>query len=278
MATNKEQNVLEKAKAVLIIILAIFVGVATLYMFTLMGEGVWYENLKAEITNQPYARTFTVSAEGKITARPDIAYVSLSVVSLGETVAEVNLDNTEKMNRIIDTMKKLGVEEKDIKTTQYNLWPRYNNQRKPVIQTNQIQEVQQPEIIGYELRQSVEIKIRDLSTVDQVIDQGTKTGANQVGSLRFDIDDSSELKMQAREIAFDKAKEKAQQMAAAAGVTLGDVITFSEGGGYSPYPQARGMANFAMEMDEGMAISAAPAIEPGSQEMQIIVNVTYEIE
>ncbi len=227
----------------------------------------WFKNIKAEITNQPYARTVTVDGEGKISAKPDTANISFSVISRGVTVKEVTADNNQKMNTVLDAMKKLGIEDKDITTSQYSLYPQ-NADYVPGQTTV-------PKIIGYNLTQQVSVKIRKLENVDQAIDAATKSGVNGVDQLSFDIDDTGPVKKEARGIAFEKAHEKAQEMADAVGVKLGRVVTFSEG--YSAGPQP--YVNFAMDKSAGMAESSvAPSIQPGSKELNVTVTVTYELE
>lgn len=236
----------------------------------------WYKNIRAEFTAAPYNRTITVDGMGKISAKPDLARVSLSVVSTGANVKAVTEDGNKKMTAVIDQMKSLGVKAEDIQSTGYYLNPEYDY-NQPVIYDKVGTPVSKaPKIIGYSLTQSVDVKVRDLTKTEDVIDKATAVGANQVGSLSFDIDDASKVKNQAREIAFQKAREKAEMMAKAAGVKLGSVVTFSEGynGGY-PVPYA----NFAVKsMDASGGESVAPSIEPGSQELNISVSVTYEIE
>ena len=251
---------------ILFLILAFYVG-------NQIWGAPWYKNLKAEVTSQPYARTISVDGEGKITTKPDIARISLSVVATGKTVKLVTEDSNKKMAAVIGEMKNLGIKSEDIQTSQYNLYPEYDYSYYQVNASDS--KPRQPAIIGYNLSQTLDVKVRDLTKTDDVLDKSVAVGANQVGSLVFDLDDASVVKNQAREMAFQKAKEKAQQMAKAAGVNLARVVTFSEGftGGVTPY------ANFAMKSDMMSASVAAPAaIESGSKELTVSVSVTYEIE
>lgn len=223
----------------------------------------WFENIQAQIINEPYTRTITVSAEGIVNAKPDIAVINLSVVTEGKTVKAVTQDGNAKMTAVINAVKALGVEAKDIASTQYNLYPQYY-----------YPEDRQRQLSGYSLNQNIQIKVRDLAIVEDVLDQGVLAGANQVGQLSFDIDDPSGIKKEAREKAFDIAKEKAQEMAKAAGVKLGRVVTFSEGSSYQPPVYA----NYTMDMMEKSAVGASATIEAGSTDININVSVTYEIE
>lgn len=244
---------------------SLFLLAAAAVMIWQMTGSSWFKNIKAEITNQPYARTITVSGDGKISAKPDIANVSLSVVSKGLTVKQVTTDNNTKMNKVLAAVKDLGIDSKDITTSQYSLYPDYDYTSTSGVN----------KIIGYSLTQEITIKIRDLSKVDDVLDTGIKSGANQVGSLSFDIDDTGAVKKQARQMAFEKAKQKAQEMSDQAGVRLGRVVTFTEESPSYPMPYV----NYAMESKSvGVSAAPAPSIEPGSKELTMSVSVTYEIE
>jgi len=245
------------------IMAAIFLGVAAFALIYAAVRPGWYRNIKAEVTNQPYARTVTVSAEGKVYTKPDIALISLSVLSKGKTVKDVTKDGNTKMNQVIDAVKGLGVEAKDITSTEYNLYPEYY-----------YPENLPPKLTGYQLSQQIQVKIRKLDQVEDVLDAGIGAGANQVGQLSFDIDDPTAIKKEAREKAFTAAKEKAKEMADAAGVKLGRVVTFSEGEGYQPPV----FANYMMEAKTMGGAVPSPTIEPGSKELNLIVSVTYEIE
>jgi uncharacterized protein YggE len=239
--------------------------VCTVWYMLQPNQFNWFRDIKAEVTNQPYARTVTVSAEGKVTVKPDIALISLSVVSQGKTVKVVTTDGNQKMTDVINAVKNLGVDAKDVVTSSYYLSPDY------VYPDNRT-----PQISGYRLEQGITVKVRKLETVDDVLDAGIKAGSNQVGQLSFDIDDASNIKKDARAMAFQKAKEKADEMAKDAGVKIGRVITFNEEGGYPITPYA----NYSMDMMKAESAVAAPApsIEPGSKELTINVSVTYEIE
>lgn len=253
------------AAGILFLLLSVWVGMQ-------IWGNPWYKNIRAEFTAAPYSRTITVEGDGKVTVKPDVAMVSLSVASVGKTVKEVTEDNNKKMNAIINEVKSLGVKAEDIKTTGYDLYPQYDYYT-PI--DNKVQP-QAPKILGYNLNQSITVKIRDLSKSDEVLQKGVDAGANQIGSLVFDLDDSSGVKREARKMAFDKAKDKAEQMANAAGVKIGKVVTFSEGFGGGYMPQYANYAMKTMDMSEGAVAGAS--VEAGSKEYTVNVSVTYEIE
>lgn len=254
--TKMDRKLINYAGGAFLIAATIFI----IYSFTQPG---WFQDLQLEVTEQPYAKTFTVTGEGEITSKPDMAVVNLSVMQKEKTVKEVTQKGNEQMGKVIAAVKGLGVSEEDIKTTQYNLYPSYHYPRGG-----------EAVLDGYELHQTVRVKVKDLSKVEDVLDKGVAAGANQVGQISFEIDDDSEQRNAARTEAFADARKKAEMMAKAAGVKLGKVITFYEEAGY--YPPSPVYKSYAMDMAESEA-AMAPSIEPGSEEVKVRISVTYEI-
>lgn len=206
------------------------------------------------------SRAIAVNAEGKVVVIPDIARVSFSAVSEGKDPAAIQTDNNKKINSAIEFVKTEGVDPKDIKTAGYDLSPRYEYDEKRRTSF----------ISGYTLTQTVSLKIRDFSKIGKIIGALPGLGINQIGSLSFDVDDPDKFLNEARKEAFEKARAKADAMASYSGVKIRRVVNFSEYGGGYPVPL------FAKAEVFGGAVSA-PTIEPGSQEVTVQVNVTYEI-
>ena len=209
------------------------------------------------------SRTITVTGEGKINAVPDIATISFSVISQGTDPELIQTANTEKMNKAIALVKAQGVTQKDIMTSGYNLYPRYRYDRNGGQQT----------LDGYELSQTVTVKIRDLTKISSILVGLTPLGVNNISSPQFTIDDPDQLKSQAREEAFADAYSKARSMAKQNGVRIARVVSFSESGNYYPIYYSRD----AMMGKGGAEGVPAPTIEPGSQDVTSQVSVTYEI-
>jgi len=128
-------------------------------------------------------------------------------------------------------------------------------------------------LAGYEVSQKLEVKIRDLEKIGEVIEKGTESGANEVSSLNFAVDKQEDFKKEAREQAVQKAKEKAEEMAGAVGVKIGKIVTFSENS-YTPYYYER---DLLMKEEVGMGGASAPNIEPGETKISVTVTITYEI-
>jgi hypothetical protein len=171
------------------------------------------------------------------------------------------------MNEIMIEVNKLGIEEKDIKTSNYNLSPVYNY-------TND----RGQELIGYEVIQNISLKIRDLSKIGDVIAKTTEKGANQIGNINFTIDDEFELKNEARELAIEKAKEKAALISEQSGMELGDIKGVYES--YNEYQPVMAYSNAKLEMGMGGVADAlaAPSIQAGQNEVRVEVTLTYEIK
>lgn len=206
-------------------------------------------------------RTISVSAEGKIVAIPDIATANFSVITEGKTTKEVQSKNAEKMNKVIEYIKSIGIDKKDIKTTSYYLYPKYEYPNGRSI------------LIGYTLNNSISIKIRDFDLISDLIAKSVDLGINQIGDVQFSIENPDMAKSEAGALAMKNAKEKAQRLAQQAGVRLGKIITFSESEGGYPIPYYTKAEGYGVG---GGAIP--PQIEQGSQEITVVMNITFEIE
>lgn len=212
--------------------------------------------------------TITVSATSEVYAKPDLGLISFSVTNEAKTVAAAINENTKKMNAVIESMKAQGIETKDLKTTNFNIYPRYEWQRVGIPPYPEGKRV----LVGYEVSQSLEVKIRDMAKIGDVIQAATDAGANQVGNLQFTIDNEDELKKQARGQAIDEAKTKAQELATQLGVKLVRIVNFSESGETPPIPRFYGL-----EEGIGMGGEEAPQIETGENKITVTVSITYEI-
>jgi hypothetical protein len=168
------------------------------------------------------------------------------------------------MNKIIEGLKKLGIESKDIETTQYSVDAQYNwtEDRGRVL-------------TGYKISQNVGVKIRDFTKVGDVLSMATENGANVVNSLQFTIDDPEQLKAQAREEAIKQAKEKAETLAKQSGIRLGKII--------GVYEDSYGYSNVSSDSSKVMSAVAigggeSAQIETGEQKITVTINLTYKLK
>ena len=231
-----------------------------------------YVNSYASSIEPSAFRSFSVSGEGKITAIPDVASFTFSVITEGgKDIANLQKDNTKKINEIIAFVKSSGVEVKDIKTRNYNLEPRYQYFNCPVPISDGRKPCPLPEIVGYTIRQTVEVKIRDFDKIGDVLAGTVEKGSNSVSELSFTIDDLDKVKNQAREEAIAKAKEKAISIAKTGGFRLGKLLSIDENG-YTPF-----MDYGYQTMVKSAESLPSPTIEPGSQEIVVNIVLRYEI-
>lgn len=222
-------------------------------------------------------RSFTVQGEGKIVAIPDIARFTFSVITQGGTdIAALQQQNTAKVNGAIEFVKSKGVEAKDIKTEHFGLDPRYQTYNCPrhLIETGDAEPCPPPTIVGYTVEQTVSVKVRDFAKIGELLSGVVSRGANSVSQLSFTIDDPTALENEARAKAITQAKEKAESVARAGGFKLGRILSIQEGG---VVPVYRAFESKALGFGGGIASLPVPAIEPGSQEVTVVVSINYEI-
>jgi len=212
---------------------------------------------------------FSVTGSGIVYAKADIANITIGVkTEAKKTAAEATVENNKKITAIIESLKNLGIEEKDIKTTDYNLSPVYN-----------WTEGQGQVLKGYEISQNVSVKVRDLSKIGDVIAKTTEQGANQIGNVSFTIDDEYQLKNDARKLAIDKAKEKAALIAEQTGMKLGEMKGVYENSDSVVTPTMYANAKVMNESVSGGGIALDSAtIQSGQNEIKVEVTLTYEVK
>jgi uncharacterized protein len=219
------------------------------------------------------ATTITVSGEGEIQVKPDLGMFSFSVRAEGKDASEAQTKSAEKINAIIAAMKEGGVEEKDIKTTNYNLAPKYKYEAS--VCTAYYCPPVNPKVDGYEVSQMVEVKVRDLSKSGDLISKAGEKGATDMSNLQFTVDDENASKAQAREKAIVDAKAKAEVLAKNLGMKITKMTSFYEqdNGGY--YPMAE--RSYAMGADASFK-GVSPEMPIGENTVKVTVNMTYELE
>jgi uncharacterized protein YggE len=227
----------------------------------------------------------SVSGEGKAYAKPDIAIISFGA----HTEAPKSQDAVNKNNTIMEAVTKavkdLGVEDKDIQTTLYNLSPVYGTEVLPMGAAPTKGAVALPErsmvypypvpnnkVVGYALDQQIQVKIRNFDNINAILDAATTNGANTVGSLYFTVDDMEKFKAEARQKAIAQAKEKAGSMFKEAGLTGQKLVNISEGYGYPAPMYGLGSAL------EKAADAASPNIQTGQMEINTTVTLTYRVK
>jgi len=228
--------------------------------------GVDINNKASESEN-----TIIVSATSEVYATPDLALMTFSVTAEAETVAEAMAENTAKMNAVIESVESQGVEDKDLKTVNFSIYPRYEWRQETVCLVPPCPSGERV-LVGYEVHQSLQIKMRDLAKIGDIIQGATEKGANQVSDLQFTIDNEDALKEQAREQAIEEAKDKAKTLADQLDVKLVRIINFNEST-QVPFPY------YSYNLEEAMGGKGgeAPQIETGENKVSVSVTITYQI-
>ena len=214
------------------------------------------------LAEQAAPRTMTMSGQGIVSAAPDEASFSAGVSTQGTTASQALAANSQAMNAVFATLKKLGIPDKDIQTSNFSLSPRY--------QVCQPDAACPQRIVGYEVSNNVDVTVEDMKKTGAVLDALVSSGSNQIGDIRFAIHDTKALLAQARAAAVKDAIDRARTFAGAAGVTLGPILSIQEGVGEGPRPV------FAM-MAKSLA-SAPPPIAGGEQSLTADVTITWEIQ
>jgi uncharacterized protein len=243
-------------------------ALATLALFLLALALTAWNNVGR--SDNPYLNTITVEGTGTGTSIPDLAVVTFSVTEEATTVAAAQSEATAKTDAALDALSGLGIEEKDVKTIAYNVYPRYEN--TPVCYSGYCPPTRNPQIIGYEVSQTVEVKVRDTAKAGDVLQALGSLNVQNISGPSFQVDEEDEIRNVAREEAIAEAKAKAKALADQLGVRLGKVVSFYENPGYMPYGMGGGYDGVKMEV-----AASAPALPTGEQETTVTVNITYEI-
>jgi len=221
--------------------------------------------------------TISVAGEGEVMALPDIGQFSFAVRAEGADAVEAQKNSAEAINAILAHLEEAGVAEKDIKTQNYNLNPKYRYEER-VCASNTYCPPGERVIDGYEVSQNISVKVRDLDNAGVLISGVGEKGATNISSLQFTIDDESVLKAEARKEAIADAKAKAETLAADLGMRLDRIVGFNEGGGNDYYPMMA-RAEMAMDSDEGFGGKmVAPSLPVGENEIRSNVTIVYQLK
>ncbi len=204
--------------------------------------------------------SISVSAEGTAVAQNDIATVDMGVTKNAASAADAQSTAIEHMNALTSAMKELGIAPEDLQTSSYDVYPQYDYDQSPAV------------ITGYEASQTLTVKIRQNELVNTVLGKAAELGATNISGLRFETDDDTDALNEARKEAIAKARAQAEATAEAMGVTLGDILSYSESTGNS-YPMYRSLGEVTT-MDQGLV----PDIQMGENEVQINVYVNYGVK
>jgi len=256
-----------RALTLLALLSAVLVGakiVSEVKGYRFIGGGVSASNM------------ISVSGDGEVFAAPDIANISFTVREESKKVSDAQDKVSIKIKAALAGVRKLSVADKDIKTENYSSYPKYEWQGGTVscvgIDCPPYRPGKQV-IMGYEVSQNVTVKVRNLESVNALVDGLATAGVTEMQGPNFAIDKEDDLKAQARKIAIEKARAKAEVLAGDLGVTLVRIVSFSEGQNYPMYGRAMAVGAVMDKSDS----APAPELPKGEQKITSNVTVTYEI-
>jgi len=239
-------------------IIAIIFFFALLFVFSKWGPAINF-NTSSQTKGEP----FIVSGEGKVYVTPDIAKITIGIEENGTSLKTVQDSVSQKTSSLTTAIKKLGIKDEDIRTTSYNLSPQYDYETQPY------------KVNGYQISTTYQVKIRDFDKVNDVIVAATNAGANMEGNISFEVNDETENEKlnEARKLAVDEAKAKAEGLAKAAGINLGKIINISENRGVGP---TRPLYSAGISLDSAKQ-EVEPIIQAGQTEIEVTISLSFEV-
>jgi uncharacterized protein YggE len=207
----------------------------------------------------PY--TINVNGSGMASNTPDIVDIQLGVETVNDDAAQTISESTAKMKAVLDAVKALGIEDKDIQTVNYTMWVEQIYNQETGVPTGQVR---------YHITNQVNVRLHDLTQAGKLLEDALTAGANNVGSITFGVSDPTELQKQARATAVQNARAKAEELAAGLGVQVGKVRQVSE---YVSGPVP--VATYAKDM--GVGGGGEVPIATGSYNVSVEVQVIFDI-
>ena len=211
---------------------------------------------------QPVVRNLSVTGAGQVSLKPDIAYIYIGVHTEDPSAADAVARNNADTQKLTDALKAQGVAADDIRTTNFSIW------------TNTPYSMDgQPGSPVYMVDNTVYVTVRDLAGLGDLLDAAVQAGANNINSIQFDVADKTQAMADARKAAVAAAKTQAQELAVAAGVSLGEIQTISYFDSV-PYPVFDGVGRGGGAAVEDLSVP----INPGTMQLTVTVTVSYEIK
>ncbi|HBG10688.1 MAG: SIMPL domain-containing protein [Limnochordia bacterium] len=223
-------------------------GVVTLLMLLVAGAAL----ADAE------PKRLQVSGTAVVTGDPDIAYITVGVETQNPSAEKAAQDNASIMAQVLAALREMGLTEKEVSTSGYNIW----GSTQTVNRGTDKEET----VTTYWVQNRINITTKNLDSVGEIVDRAVKAGANQVQGIRFDVQDKQALQLEALKLAVQQGMGKAEAMAEAAGVTLGELVSMSESySSYAPMVRAVAYADAAV----------GTSISPGEVEVSASVQMEF---
>lgn len=255
--SKQEMEKISKALLALLVIIAIF------FVFKIASVAKEYRYIGGGMSA---SNVISVSGSGEVFAIPDTATISFTVRNEGVDVKIAQDLTTTKVDEVLGAIKDLGIEDADVKTTSYATNPKYSYERASIYYPVQ------GKVTGYEVAQSIEVKVRDTAKTGEVLGALGTAGVTETYGPNYTVDDQDALLAEARQMAIDEAKTKAEELANQLGVRLVRIVTFSEGQ-YSPYAESKAVSYDSMTG----AMNPTPQLPTGESKITSDVYISYEI-
>jgi uncharacterized protein YggE len=212
------------------------------------------------ISNDGHIMGITVSGQGETTGVPDLATVNLGVEASQDTAQAAREDAAAAMNQVIAVLQDRGIEERDIQTSSFNIYPRYDQNGQ--------------NITGFQVSNQITVKVRDLNALGSIIDEVVTAGGDltRFQDVSFSIENPKPLEEQVRAAAVADLTAKANQLANLTGVQLGQLVSISESVSF-PYP-----VPFAEKAFAGQDAASATPVVPGEVQVMVTLNATFAIQ
>lgn len=217
----------------------------------------WKGNLSIVVGKE---ERISVLGTGKVVMSPRVARFTAGVTITSGSVSEAMNQEKQITKNIISSLKDSGVADKDIRTTNFSVWPQTSDYYE--------ENIRKTKITGYSVSNNVEVKVREIERVSDILGKVIATGANNVYGLSFGADEPEEQEKEARDKAVEEARQKAEGLARAASRRLGKIVSISEGN--IPY-------TFNYSAADGRGGGGGPAVETGSLEVSQTVTVVFEL-
>lgn len=240
-----------------------------------------YGNYQMTKSSYPMPMNISINGEGEVSAIPDVGQFSFSVTADGADATLAQAASATKINDIMIYLKEQGVEEKDIKTENYNMFPKFRFEEQSCFEDLGTRSLSRTTCLpgqeipdGFEVSQTIAVKVRDTAKAGALIAGVGNKGATNISGLTFTVDDTTKLKGEARTKAIADAKDKAEKIAAELGVKIVRVTSFYENEGYYGEPYGYGGGDM---MAKSEALDA-PSTPVGESTIKASVSVSFEVE
>ncbi|MFA5946183.1 MAG: SIMPL domain-containing protein [Patescibacteria group bacterium] len=207
------------------------------------------------------APMISVSATDKASATPNVVTADLGVTNTASTAEKAGSDNAVKTNLIVEAVKAMGVDAKDIQTSNYSVNPSYDYNSSPA------------KVVGYEANETITVKVRKTADAGAILNKALSLGATNINGLQYTVDDPAAVEAEARQNAIAKAYEQGTAIATAMHAKLGHVISYSEYDNSSPLPYFS-----SKDMLGGAGNGMVPSLQPGQTEVSKTVTIEFAIQ